>query len=132
MKKLNMVCVLGALVMLNGCAARYSCVGKEGTGGCMSVSTVAKRTTNDLPEGKVEEQSALKSRKDALKLSAQRAHLINAAPSALAQVNVGDPILTTPKTMRMLFAPFKDDQGDLNTGGYVYMQVTPSEWVLAK
>ncbi|MDT1914065.1 TraV family lipoprotein, partial [Acinetobacter baumannii] len=46
--------------------------------------------------------------------------------------NVGEPILTPPKTMRIFYTPFKDEQGDLNVGGYVYVQLNDAEWVIAQ
>jgi type IV conjugative transfer system lipoprotein TraV len=130
MKNLSIFGLLGAVVLLNGCAVHYSCVGVEGQNrGCESVSMVAKKTEHSLPVDEEENKATLKTHKQAIINAAAHAYIV---PTALAQVNVGDPILTTPKTMRIFFAPYKDDQGDLNTGGYVYMEVTPSEWVLAK
>ncbi|WP_311963336.1 TraV family lipoprotein [Acinetobacter baumannii] len=34
--------------------------------------------------------------------------------------------------MRIFYTPFKDEQGDLNVGGYVYVQLNDAEWVIAQ
>ena len=127
MKMLSKTLLMGALLSLNGCAVVYSCKGHEGQKeGCESLSAVAKKTKGDLPP---EPPLVVKSRAKGLKKSAERTNL---GGVVLSQPKTGVPILTPPKTMRILFAPFKDEQGDLNIGGFVYLTVADGEWVLAK
>ncbi|MEJ3634468.1 TraV family lipoprotein, partial [Vibrio vulnificus] len=44
----------------------------------------------------------------------------------------GDPILTKPVTLRILFNSWQDNDKDLNAGGFVYIRLRDSEWVVNK
>ncbi|MFA2965185.1 TraV family lipoprotein [Acinetobacter pittii] len=124
------VIILAGILLLNGCASiRYSCTGDDkNSSGCASLSEVA----NNI--GSVETPVAIEtdviSRKAALKKTAKRLQEI--PHQGLVRANVGEPILTPPKTMRIFYTPFKDEQGDLNVGGYVYVQLNDAEWVIAQ
>lgn len=131
MKKL-MIISLG-IFMLSGCATtRYSCTGdNRNAAGCSSLSEVANRSNTDITPVAIEADKAdLISRKAALKKTVKK--LQDMPSHGLSRVNVGQPILNPPKTMRIFYTPFKDEQGDLNVGGYVYVQLTDPEWVIAQ
>lgn len=131
MKKL--IILATGLLLLNGCATiRYSCTGEnKNAAGCSSLSEVANRSNNDITPVAIElDKADVISRKTALKKTAKK---LQEMPSqGLSRVNVGQPILNPPKTMRIFYTPFKDEQGDLNVGGYVYVQLTDPEWVIAQ
>lgn len=127
----RVIIILAVFAGLSGCATQYGCTKTIGNKGCQSVSAVAKKTQGPLKEDEAANKSDLKSRKKELADNTRRLQS-KTGTNALNQVYVGEPILTQPQTMRIYFAPYKDEQGDLNTGGYVYMQITQPEWVLAK
>lgn len=127
----NIFILLVLAVGLHGCATQFGCTKTMGNQGCQSVSAVAKKTEGTLKEDAATNSKDVKSRKKEL---AENTRRLQSKPgtNALNQVYVGEPILTQPQTMRIYFAPYKDEQGDLNTGGYVYLQITEPEWVIAK
>lgn len=55
---------------------------------------------------------------------------ISNSTKRLSYVVPGDPILTNPKKLRILFFPWKDKDGDFNGGGYVYVRIGEPEWLL--
>ncbi len=42
----------------------------------------------------------------------------------------GDPVLTNPRKLRILFFPWEDKEKDLNAGGYVYIRLGDPEWLI--
>lgn len=130
---MKIILVLAGILLLNGCASiRYSCTGSDKNAhGCSSLTEVANRSNLDITPVAIEADKAdLISRKAALKKTVKK--LQDSPGQALSRVNVGQPILNQPKTMRIFYTPFKDEQGDLNVGGYVYVQLTDPEWVIAQ
>ena len=43
-----------------------------------------------------------------------------------------DPFLTRPLLLRILFTPWQDKEHDLHAGGYVYIRLEDSQWVLPR
>lgn len=43
-----------------------------------------------------------------------------------------DPFLTRPRLLRILFTPWQDKEHDLHAGGYVYIRLEESQWVLPR
>lgn len=43
-----------------------------------------------------------------------------------------DPLLTKPLLLRILFTPWQDKAHDLHAGGYVYIRLEDSKWVLPR
>ena len=43
-----------------------------------------------------------------------------------------DPFLTRPLLLRILFTPWQDKEHDLHAGGYVYIRLEDSKWVLPR
>ena len=43
-----------------------------------------------------------------------------------------DPFLTKPLLLRILFTPWQDKEHDLHAGGYVYIRLEDSKWVLPR
>lgn len=43
------------------------------------------------------------------------------------------PLRIPPKVVRLWFAPFEDEDGDLNQGGYIYMEIAPErKWIIGE
>lgn len=130
--KLIAVLTLSFLFMTGCSTVRYSCTGSDkNASGCSSLSEVAQRTNKDITPVAIESNNSnVISRKVALKNTAKK--LQELPVQGMNRANVGQPILTQPKTMRIFYTPFKDEQGDLNVGGFVYVQLTDPEWVIAQ
>lgn len=45
---------------------------------------------------------------------------------------VAGPFLTKPRLLRILFTPWQDQAHDLHAGGYVYIRLEESQWVLPR
>ncbi len=44
----------------------------------------------------------------------------------------GEPFLTRPRLLRILLTPWEDKQKDLHAGGYVYIRLEESQWVIPR
>ena len=44
----------------------------------------------------------------------------------------GEPFLTRPQLLRILLTPWEDKHKDLHAGGYVYIRLEESQWVIPK
>lgn len=42
------------------------------------------------------------------------------------------PFLTKPRLLRILFTPWQDKERNLHAGGYVYIRLEDSQWVLPR
>jgi len=42
------------------------------------------------------------------------------------------PVRVPPRIVRVWIAPFEDEDGDLNQGGYVFMEVSPGRWIFGE
>lgn len=122
---------LGLVVSaISGCATDYSC-GQFPRSGCQPVSTVYDRTNDGFHDYRRtlydEEKKAKGQRGDA------DTHVhVGQAHRALNYATPGDPILTKPVILRVLFNSWEDKDRDLNAGGYVYVRLRDSEWVVNK
>jgi len=115
-------------LLLVGCATPYSC-GKLNQSGCQSVSKVYQRTS--YKENNSQATSGI--RGGAEKRSSSNPKIrISATSNALQTIKPGDPLLTSPTVMRILLTSWEDKEKDLNAGGYVYIRVKESQWVLGK
>ncbi len=47
-------------------------------------------------------------------------------------VTFGDPFLSRPRLLRILLTPWEDKQKDLHAGGYVYIRLEESQWVIPR
>jgi len=109
-------------MLLVGCATNYNC-GQFPESGCQPVSEVYERTNNGfhdyrrtLYDDEIEKDGY-----------ANRPIELNQTQHAAVS---GDPILTRPVVMRVLFNSWKDKNGDLNAGGFVYVRVRDSQWLI--
>lgn len=113
------------------CAAKFKCPAPLDTGlECKPVSEVYSTYTGSggmrekLPETRKQGETVVRGAED---------------PSGVAgivkRLEVEDrvPLRLPPKVVRIWFAPFEDEDGDLNQGGYIYVEI-PSEkkWIIGE
>jgi hypothetical protein len=128
---------LFAIGLLTGCADKYTC-GQFPSSGCQPVSTVYKRTNDGLHDyrkslfEKEQEEKEKAAKDNKSKTIAQRMIHVGQANRSFNYVAPGDPILTKPVTLRILFNSWQDKDKDLNSGGYVFIRVRDAEWVGVK
>lgn len=117
-----------SLSLLGGCATNYTC-GQFPQSGCQPVSTVYERTNEGFHDYRRtlydEEKKAKGKRQDA-----ERHIQVGQAHRTLNYSIPGDPMLTPPVVLRILFNAWEDKDKDLNAGGFVYVRLKDSEWVL--
>lgn len=143
-----------ALSVLGGCANKYSC-GQFPKSGCQPVSSVYDRTNagfDDYRKGLFDNQNKEKNepKKESSTVQAGQSHqksgvkirstrsdqsggaIINVgkAHRAINYAAPGDPILSKPVNLRILFNMWEDGDKDLNEGGFVYIRLRDSEWVI--
>lgn len=126
---MRLVFVMVLFAALSGCATKYSC-GQFPSSGCQPVSTVYERTDNGLKDYRKSLFDKKENKKGRNKSDANVA--IGRAHQAINYASPGDPILTKPVVMRILFNSWVDSEKDLNAGGFVYVRLRDSEWVLTK
>ena len=125
------IVILAALAVMAGCSPKFGCNQYPETG-CMPVSTVYDRTNNGFVDYR-HQQDAGKAGSKGHRYN----HFVDdrirvgAAHKQLNYANPGDPILTQPVILRVLVAPWEDKQNDLNAGGFLYLKLRESEWVMA-
>jgi len=136
--------ILGAIGLAGCSSVEYSC-NQYPDSGCQPVSVVYEKTN----DGYVDYRKTLFNEKQEKKKTTHR-HANNKrrvvhkhsddedglsinignTHRALNQASPGDPILTKPVVMRILFDGWVDKENDLHTGGYVYVKLRDSEWQL--
>lgn len=115
---------------LTGCSTSYTC-GQFPSSGCQPVSTVYEKTNDGFHDYR---KSLFDQKKNDEKKRGDGEIFINVAPAhrALDYASPGDPILTKPVTLRVLFNSWVDKDQDLNAGGFYFVKLRDSEWVLNK
>jgi type IV conjugative transfer system lipoprotein TraV len=123
--------LLGALVLLvlSGCAKdNFGCAQFPETG-CAPVSEIYDETNNGVVDYrktlyKNKEQSSSHETRHSTDIVVSKSH------QAINHVVSGDPILTKPRVLRILFNSWEDAENDLVAGGYVFVKVEDSQWVI--
>lgn len=139
MKKIASNLILITLFM-SGCSAKFSCGDGDKTSiGCQPLTVVSDKTQgkledyrNNISMNNVDRYSDEKRNVQKLKESLFQNGEPKQSYQVLETVPIGTPILSQPKVASIYFAPYKDEQGDLNGGGYIYIKVTDAEWVIVK
>jgi len=119
--KIISLCVL---LVLGGCSTfsnTYNC-GLIPRAGCTPVSRVYEQTSDDVEDYR---ESTGSSTVD----TRQTVH-VSATPTSMDTVHAGDPLLSKPKVMRVLYKGFQNEEGDLDTGGFVYLKMKESSWLV--
>ena len=120
---------LCALVgLIQGCATSYSC-GQYPDSGCQPVSEVYEKTNGEIADYRKRGKAKAKA-KEATEAETTVNINIGTAHRTLNYVSPGDPILTKPVTMRILVNNWIDKDNDLNAGGFVFIKVKDSQWVI--
>lgn len=117
------------MVLLSGCSVfndDYTC-GRVPNTGCTPVSDVYNKSSGDFVDNRGGSYS-----KDEEK-EAQIPNInIASAHKAINYASPGDPILTKPVVMRVLYRSYENDQKDLDAGGYTFLRMRESEWIMEK
>ena len=123
----NLLFLAFTFLLMSGCATNYSC-GKFPESGCRPVSAVYDRTNDgyhDYRRTLYDEEKSEGSSGDG------DIHVhVGQAYRTLNYNTPGDPLLTKPVVLRILFNAWEDKEKDLNAGGFVYVRLRGSEWVI--
>lgn len=119
--------LLAALVLLSACSQSYTC-GDFPDAVCQTVSEnynqskdpgVSAGGTPGAPHGP-----------GAVPLTSSD-HLMT-PPPAPDHALLDGPFLTRPRLLRVLLTPWEDKHRDLHTGGYLYLRLEDSKWVIPR
>lgn len=108
---------------LVACGPTYTC-GDFPEGGCQSVST----TYDQSRETGTQDSHAVSA-------SDPAGPVVVTTPdkaSSPDHTGLGEPFLTRPRLLRILLTPWEDTHKDLHAGGYVYIRLEDSQWVIPK
>lgn len=112
-----------SLAAFTACSPSYTC-GDIPDAVCQSVSETFEQT-----HGRASSTSRAAARPD------QTGSSLVASPGTEALAHdsgFDDPFLTKPLLLRILFTPWQDKEHDLHAGGYVYIRLEDSKWVLPR
>lgn len=137
------ILITSAWLAVSGCATKYTC-GQYPKSGCKSVTQVYNETNDGFYDyrqslyaepNKNNKKAAQRIRGKKTKQAFSATSHSSAARIAPVQYRVkpmqaGDPILTKPVVMRILFNAWEDKNKDLNAGGFVYVKVRDSQWLM--
>lgn len=128
MKTIGISFLLCALLALYGCGASFTCPAPNSGMKCTSVSTVYSRALSGELEASPQKTSVEEFNPDDIKEKKP------ATVSAKLETSKMVPLRTPPKIIRMWIAPWEDDDGDLNQGGYVFSEITDpkNRWVIGE
>ena len=125
LKKLKTIFLVSTIFGLTGCAANFSCTGKDTSAkGCEPVNSVYHSMDDrfyDYREDNIRKHN--NNKKEFVKINISKASNIIKYPKA------GNPVLSKPIVSRILFTDFIDDQNDFNEGGYTYIKLQDSKWL---
>lgn len=129
---MRMTVMLGAAVILTGCAstmsgldgeAKFSCKAPDGVT-CASLSGVyANAVANNLPSLR-KDQARGEAETETRQRAEDRPLITGKAPDS------GMPIRSAPRVLRIWIAPFEDSEGDLHDQSYIYVVADPGRWLI--
>lgn len=123
------ILLMFAIFSLSSCAAKFTC-GQFPQSGCQPVSAVYERSNDGLHDYRktlFDEKNSAKNGHAGHKKKDVNIH-VGEAYRALNYTVPGDPLLSKPVVMRVLFNSWVDKENDLNEGGFVYIRLRESEW----
>ena len=115
--------LLSVLAGLAACGPTYTC-GDFPDAVCQSVSETYDQTWGDAGQDS-----------HAVSTPDPPDHVILTTPdmaSSPKDAGLGEPFLTRPRLLRILLTPWEDKQKDLHAGGYVYIRLEESQWVIPR
>lgn len=115
--------LLMGFVALTACGPTYTC-GEFPDAVCQSVSKTYTQTRETDDQGSHAVSGSGET-------SQMIVNLTDTAPSPRAP-HFGDPFLTRPQLLRILLTPWEDKHKDLHAGGYVYIRLEDSQWVIPR
>jgi type IV conjugative transfer system lipoprotein TraV len=134
-------------VIISGCSDKYSC-GQFPRTGCTPVSEVYESTNGGFydyrKDHKHEEDDSNVSPKYQTraggKVRLRRGSNKTVKPSEVIRISnshrslnfaaPGEPILTRPVVLRVLYRPWENKAGNLDAGGYMFVRLKESEWLI--
>lgn len=133
--------IAGAAIYLSGCAvskSEYACSGLAEGVNCTSARDVYTMTDDPNFQTVLQRENAEKARKkagesgDASKAGGSETIVLRETPGEqyITPRPARNPLpIRTPATvMRIGFAPWEDEKGDLNVPGYIYTEIEPRRW----
>ncbi|MFK5948037.1 MAG: TraV family lipoprotein [Methylococcales bacterium] len=135
--------IIFGFIILNGCSTKYTCGDFPG-GGCQPVSTAYDKTNGSLDDYRGDFYSGSKGQTEARSVDRYSSDddydgdeegagvVINITPGkrSLSTINPGNPILSKPITLRILLNQWEDKDHDLNGGGFIFIKLQDSKWVI--
>ncbi|MCY4133256.1 MAG: TraV family lipoprotein [Nitrospira sp.] len=115
--------LLSVFAGLAACGPTYTC-GDFPDAVCQSVSETYDQTRGDAGQDS-----------HAVSTPDPPDHVILTTPdmaSSPKDAGLGEPFLTRPRLLRILLTPWEDKQKDLHAGGYVYIRLEESQWVIPR
>ena len=114
--------------LLPACSSSYTC-GDFPEAVCQSVSETYDQS-NDPAQNRDSRQGApSRSRAPA---SASEAPASALPSSVIDQPPLDGPFLTRPRLLRILVTPWEDKHHDLHSGGFIYLKLEDSQWMIPK
>ena len=122
------IIILASLsLLMSGCTIfsnDYSC-GTIPESECTPVSDVYEKTSGNYQDHR---RSSNSERKKPKKVVVN----ISTSNSALNYVSPGDPLLSKPLVMRVLYRSYENDKHDLDAGGYTFLRMKESGWIVER
>jgi Type IV conjugative transfer system lipoprotein (TraV) len=126
---LKLVVVVVLVLLTSGCVKdEFGCAQFPETG-CRPVSDVYEETNNGLVDYR---KGLNRNESDGKTGVSSFGVVVSPSGKALNYSVSGDPILTKPRVIRVLFNSWEDKEKDLNAGGFIYIRLRDSQWVLTK
>lgn len=138
MNILKLSVIAGAAIYLSGCAvgkSDYACSGLAEGVNCTSARDVYTMTDDPNFQTVLQRENAEKARKESGEsgdASGSETVVLRETPGEqyITPRPARNPLpIRTPATvMRIGFAPWEDEKGDLNVPGYIYTEIEPRRW----
>lgn len=120
--------ILFALIATGCSSAQFSCPAPESGIKCKSVTDIYQRA--------IDGETGLKRTKNAKDEKDARSGTDSPAVSITKKLEQDEqiPLRIPPKIVRIWIAPWEDDEGDLNQGGYVFSEISDprNRWIIGE
>ena len=126
--KLPLLSFAITVLAFTSCAPTYTC-GDFPDAVCQSVAETYAQSNDPAtsPNGGISRPA----HSGAVPLASDSTH--PAADSPAQDYGQGDgPFLTRPRLLRIMLTPWEDKHQDLHAGGYIYLRLQDSQWVIPK
>lgn len=132
MIRLFVVGLMGCLI--SGCShfsQDFSC-GVFPTSSCEPVSEVYKKTSGHVDDYRLKNRTDGNNsgNKKRLRDRGEVVVEVGEAHRVMNYMHPGDPLLTKPVVLRVLYNGFKTEENDYDAGGYVFIRMKDSTWAI--